>query len=129
VKVPGISQEKNGVSGADLNRWIRQKRNFAVDRIVQPNFRKVESLIRKGSGFILRYVWEVDERGGAHFVFVCPASGKRVVVANPHRESEAGKYEKFRYFSESELKACFRKQKVGNRYYPWIWPITRGGGR
>ncbi len=121
----GISQEKCGVSGADLNRWICQKRHFGVERIVQPGQKQAEAILRRGDGFILRYLWELGERRGGHFVFVCPASRRRVLVANPHRIDERKAYEKFRYFDQTELIAAFKKQRIGNRYYPWIWPISQ----
>ena len=125
VKRLDISIQNDGVSGANLDRWIRQKRHFGVNRIIQPSLRKAESYLRNGDGFILRYIWEVEERRGAHYVFVCPGSRGRALVTNPHRNSSKLRYEKFRYFDHSEMKQSFSKTSIGNRHYPWIWPISR----
>ncbi len=125
VKKLGISREKDGVSGYDLNRWISQKRHLGTQRIVQPPFGTVESLLRRRMGFIMRYLWRIDDRRGGHFVFVCPGYRQQPLVTNPHRLSGKGVYQRCRYFSPSEFKACFKKERIGKRYYPWIWPIVR----
>ncbi len=124
----GISPHKGGISGSDLDRWIRQKRHFGVKRLIQPAMGRVDSLLRSGSGLILRYVWRLDNRHGFHFVFVVQGSRNRIVVANPHRLSGKGRYETCRSFSTGDLKSALRRERAGCSRYPWIWPIHRRPG-
>lgn len=126
AKELGISARKDGVSGSDLDRWIRRKDNFGVRRVVQPRFQLAKSLLKDGSGLILRYIWEINETRGAHFVFVCPGFRSRPLITNPHRVSRESGYERFRYFSDGEFRSCFKRNRVGVRHYPWIWPIVAG---
>ena len=123
VRELGISLEKGGISGSGLNRWIRQKRHFGVERRIQPTPQKVNSLLSGGYGLILRYVWEVERRHGYHFVFMVRGLRGRIVVANPHRLPGKKRYEPWRYFTSGDRKSAFRRQAVGRKRYPWIWPI------
>ena len=120
----GISHTKDGVSGTDLNRWIRKKTNFGVEREVRPTARKIKAYLDKGYGIILRYLWEVEDRKGGHFVFIAKGSKSRYVIANPHRRAGQKGYQKWRFLTPKEFKEICARKQFGVKTYPWIWPIS-----
>jgi hypothetical protein len=121
----GISIEKDGVSGSDVDRWMQRKKNMGVRRELQPSGRKVMGCLKTGHGVILRYCYRIGDRQGAHYAFLAMASHGRILMANPHGLAPEGKRENWRYVLEKEVRTLCRSSTLGRRIYPMSWLISK----